>query len=171
MLRPVLALAVAPVLALSFLAKASPAPALGPGAVLEMQKQFFAAIDRGDADAARAFVDVGNSDLVFFGLDGGTPVVADGSAKVGDMIGKLARDAKSGGGTWTTTIASWKASCGSADASYAVLELDRAHVVDGKSSVQHLRSTALVHYADGKWKLFHWHVSPAVETATVAKKG
>ena len=165
MLRSVLALAVSPVLALSFLAAARPAPALGPGAVLEMQKQLLAAIDRGDADAARAFVDADNREVVFFGLDGGTPVVAEDAAKAGDMLGKLARDAKSAGGTWTTTIASWKADCPSAGLSYAVLELDRAHVVDGKSSVQHLRSTSLVHYADGKWKLFHWHISPAGESA------
>lgn len=150
--------------------RAAPPSALGPGAVIEMHKQLFAALDRGDADAAREFVEgdrkaTPRTSTMFLVDASGAPVKATDADESRDLLARLAGQAKSAGGTWATTLTSEAADCYSPELSYAVLELERSHTVGGKTEVRRYRSTSLVRYADKGWKIFHWHVSPADEPA------
>ena len=164
---PIAALASA-ILAGSWLAvpRGAPPSALGPGAVIEMHKQLFAALDRGDADAAREFVEGDRKATprtsTMFLIDGsGAPVKASDADESRDLLARLAAESKKAGGIWTTTLTSEAADCYSPELSYAVLELERSHAIGDKTEVRRYRSTSLVRYADKGWKIFHWHVSPA----------
>ena len=150
----------------------APSPALGPGAVLEMHKQLFAAIDKGDADKAASFVAdaTGGQEqpvTAFLIDENGKPVQAEGKAGMKDLVTKLAKASLDGGPEWTTTIVKSQADCAYAEVSYALLEFERNRAVKG--GLKRYRSTSLVRYVYGAWKLWHWHVSPADEaTATIA---
>lgn len=161
MQRAFAALLLAPAAVLAMLAASpSAAPAApGPGGVLEAHRLLFQAIDKGDADAARAFV-AGREDEVFFWVDGrGEPREATGPKACGQALADLATESKDAG--IVTSIKSWRADCPSGEASWCVLELERKREGKNGPEVQRLRSTSLVQFTSNGIKLFHLHVSPA----------
>lgn len=145
---------------------APPAVSHGPHGVIEMHEKLFAALDRGDADAAAAFVAVDRKaqprSVTMYLVDAkGEPLAATHAGEARDILAKLAAEAKHAGGTWSTKLVREQADCDSPELSYAILELERTHAIDGKTEVKRYRSSSLVRHEDGGWKLFHWHVSPA----------
>ncbi|MBI5363914.1 MAG: nuclear transport factor 2 family protein [Planctomycetes bacterium] len=153
---------------------AAPAP-FGPGAVLGLQKQLFAAIDAGDEAKAAALLDDtkegGWSDGENGGIERptlmlldarGLPVFAHGADAARALLAATARASKDGGPEWTTRIVRSRADCPSGELSYAVLEFERSRGVKG--GVQRYRSTVLARWTDGRMKLVHWHVSAADES-------
>jgi hypothetical protein len=149
--------------------RANPSAPLGGGSVLEMHRQLFAAIDRGEIEAVKAFVSDsrGSSGGSVFLVDfSGAPVQAWGTEGVRELLARTVAHRSKRGGEWKTTITKEVADCHSPELSYAVLEFERARVVDGKSETKRFRSTSLVCNDGGKWKLFHWHVSPMSEPGT-----
>lgn len=150
-----------------YLTSAAPSPTLGPGAILEMHKQLFAAIDKGDAEKAASFVaDSGGTaehPVTAFLIDeNGKPTQAEGKTAVKELVTKLAKSSVDGGPEWTTTIVKTEADCPSGEMSWAVIEFDRNRGVKG--GLKRYRSTSLVRYVEGAgWKIWHWHVSPADE--------
>lgn len=179
-MKPVLVLAVVLGATLTMLATAAPRPAPGPGAVLAMHKALVAALDAGDAEKALTFLDESKEGGWADGEDGGIarpslmlidpaglPVFADGAEEARALLAKVARAAKDGGPEWSSRIVRSRSDCHSPDLSYATLEFERTRGVKG--GTQLWRSTVLVRWVDGQWKLFHWHVSPAdAETAKLA---
>jgi hypothetical protein len=147
----------------------APRPAPGPGGILAMHKELFAAIDRGDGEAAGAFVAgdrkvMPRTPTLFLDVDAGgadAPLKAADAEEARELLARLAAGAKRSGGGWTTTITSEQADCYASELSYAVLEFERAHTVDGKTEVRRYRSTSLVRYESDHWRIFHWHVSRA----------
>ena len=142
----------------------APAAPAGPGAILAMQKSLFAAIDRGDAEAAKAFVahdrkGPGGMTTLFLIDRGGAPMRATGTDEAREVLAKLAAESKAAGGSFETKITGESAECPSSDVSYAALEFERVHTVDGKASKRTYRGTLLVRWEDEAWKLTHWHVS------------
>jgi hypothetical protein len=154
---------------------ATPSPLVGPGAVLEMHRQLFAAMDRGDVEAAKAFVDGENKDSerevsLFIPDASGIPTEAWGSNASRELLSRLVADRSKLGGQWTTTITKTSADCPSSSLSFAVLDIERTRAVDGRTEAEKYRSTSLVHFSDGHWKLFHWHLSPAGASASALAK-
>lgn len=142
-----------------------PAPPIGPGAVIEMQRELFAAIDAGDTERALAFL---HEDMHMQRSWGKRPCTlflpesGEGTTTARDHAqsrAALRRFVEEGKG-WKTEVTEATADCSSEDVSWAVLELTRRREVEGREVERRLRATALVTYDDG-WKLTHWHVSPA----------
>jgi SnoaL-like protein len=148
-------------------ARATSSPAPGPGAVIEMHKQLFAALDSGDEVAAKAFLTPG-LDTPFFLL---SPAASNAAAEepqrlenaeaAAGAFAALAQASRRAGGVFQTRITSAKADCESPQLSYAVLEIERTHTVQDAVEVRRYRSTSLVQYVDHRWRLAHWHVSAA----------
>lgn len=142
------------------------APAPGPGAILHMHRSLFAALDRGDAEAAMAFVapDLNGpprkSSLFLVGM-AGEPVVSTTAAASSELLAVLAKESGAAGGTWKTTMSRETAECDSGEVSYATFEFERVHEVDGRKVARRYLSTSLACYEKGEWRIFHWHVSPA----------
>jgi hypothetical protein len=141
--------------------------AAGPEGVIAMHQQLLAALDRGDGEAAAAFVGgdlkgrPGTTTLMIVDA-AGTPVLADDAGSSGDLLRKLAAIAKGSKNPWTSTITrELQVECYAPEISWAVLEIERAREVDGKKEIRRFRSTALVRREGEAWKLFHWHLSPA----------
>lgn len=148
---------------------------LGPGGILEMHRHLFAAMDRGEVEAVKSFIDDDRrnserQDSLFLVEASGAPVRAWGGAGARELLARLVEADKKSGGEWKTTITKSSAECPSGDLSYAVLEFERAHIVDGKTVLERYRSTSLVRMSEGQWKLFHWHVSPAMPTESALVK-
>lgn len=171
-MRPLslLAVSAAAALAVTLLAARPAAPAFGPGAVLEMHRALFKAIDSGDAEKAAALVDSSGenskspafaSPSVYLVDANGLPVSARNLEETRALLAQLARASRDGGPEWSTTIQRSQADCGSPDLSCVVLELERSRGVKG--GVRHYRSTSLVRWTDAGFRLVHWHVSPADE--------
>lgn len=160
-------------------APVAPLP-FGPGAVVELHRELFAALDAGDEAKAVALLDTTTEGGWAEGADGGLarptlqllderglPVSAQGPDAARTLLAATARASKDGGPAWSTKIVKLRADCPSGDISYAVLEFERTR--GEKGATQRYRSTALVRWTDGRMKLFHWHVSPADEaTAKLA---
>lgn len=157
------------------LASSSLTPRPGPGAVLEMHKQLFAAIDAGDEARAVTFLDpakeggwpdgegggLGRPTLMLTAADG-MPASANGAEEARALLAKIARASRDGGPEWSTKIVTSRSDCHSSELSYATFEFERTRGVKG--GTQRWRSTSLVRHTEGGgWKLFHWHVSPADE--------
>lgn len=152
-------------------------PTLGPGAVLDLHRQLFTALDTGDAAKALTYLDTTSTDGYAEGQDGGLaspslqlldatnhPVSAYGPDACRALLTTLARPANDPT-PWRTKIVSSRSDCPSGDLSYAVLEFERMRGDSGP--VTRYRSTALTRWTrDGGMKLFHWHVSlaPVPET-------
>jgi len=161
MLRAVLVLPALFTLAL----RPAPQPAAGPGAVMAMQRDLFAAIDRGDGEAARSFVasdrkGPGGMTTLFLIDRAGTLVRATDSGSARDALARLAGESKVAGGSFATKITMESADCPSSDLSYAVIEFERVHTLDGKVDTRRYRGTLLVRHEESGWKVTHWHVSP-----------
>ena len=154
---------------LTLASRPAPLPAPGPGGILAMHRDLFAAIDRGDADAATAFLAAdrkgpGGSTTLFLLDRAGAPIAARGAPDARETLARFAPESKASGGTVQTRITSESADCPTSDLAFAVLELERVHARDGKEVVRRYRSTSLVRFEDSKWKLCHWHLSAALAT-------
>ena len=150
------------------------APLVGPGGVIELHRQLFAAIDAGDADKAAALLDVSGSAGFADGEDGGIarpdlmwlddhglPESARGAEAARALLTRHAKASQDGGPKWSTKILKSRADCYSADLSYAVIEFERSRGVKG--GTQRYFASALVRSVDGQWRVFHLHVSAADE--------
>ena len=136
-------------------------PALpGPGAVISTHVRLFAALDRGDVDAASAF----------FTRTGMGMELRDGEYRqspgaqfflpsaVEDPARALA--ARFAGGR-TRVVGGWS-DCPDGELSWAALEIEHTPK-DGAR--QRLRCTSLVSHVEGGWRLWYMHLSPAGEGA------
>jgi hypothetical protein len=142
---------------------------IGPGAILAMHRDLFAAIDRGDGAAAAAFLGSdrkgpGGSTSLFLLDRAGAPTRATGATDARELLAKVAAESKSAGGTFQTRITTEIAECPASELAFAVLELERVHAHDGREEVRRYRSTSLVRYEESGWKLLHWHLSAAAGT-------
>jgi len=161
------------VLALSLLvplaALASPRTVpVGPGAVVEMHRSLFAALDRGDEDAVRAMISTRGHGTAWTPEDGwseaggATIAIGDTSAPLGTL--DAAAGAKrllawgGGAGTRTSIRRAWS-DCASDRISFAVLELERTRLVEGVERTEAWRCTSLVSHEGGRWVLWHLHAS------------
>jgi hypothetical protein len=141
-------------------------PAAGPGAVIAMHQRLFRALDAGDASLARSFAtahenSIGQADCVLY-LPGEDGKLArhEGADAAGAALAAWAEASARAGGSFETKITFARDDCRSTDPSYAILEFERSHTAGGETTVRHYRSTSLVRYVDGAWKLFHWNVAP-----------
>jgi hypothetical protein len=144
----------------------APRPAAGPGAIIAMQKALFAAIDRGDAEAAGAFVASDRKGpggmTSFFLVDrSGAALRSTDATSARQVLAKLAAESKSADGTFETRITTEIADCPASELSFAVLEFERKHTSPGKVETRRYRGTLLARYEGDAWKVSHWHVSPA----------
>ena len=183
MRRPVIATFLALAAVAVALASAGPpkhpgSPAPGPGGVYSLHVQLFRAIDDGDGPAVEKLLggrmrglridsegrwseDGARLEMYVLGPDG-TPVETDDAATALKLL--IAQDAVDGSrGRWTTRILEGWMDCPSAELSYATLAFERTREVDGATVRKRYRSTSLVSYEDGAWRLWHFHVSPAGE--------
>jgi len=174
-MRSIVALAAISLLAIVLTNLGSARPVVpGPGAVIHMHEQLFAAADRGDHKGVIGFLHPDmNMDqeyrerpcTLFLPDQKGELVECESYAESRKALYGWAKAQTEAGGTWKTSVRSLGSDCFSSELSYAVLEVDRSHTVDGKTTTQRFVSTALVTYDDG-WKLTHWHLSPVpLETA------
>lgn len=151
-------LAVVPALA----ALAASRPALpGPGGVVDAHVKLFAALDRGDADAAAAY---------FTRTEQGLELGADGTFRKSpgaqyflpavseDPARELA--ARFAGGR-TKIVGGWS-DCPSGALSWAALELE--HTPKG-GEAQRWHSTGLVSHGDDGWRLWYLHLAPVGKAA------
>ena len=143
------------------------APTPGPGGVISMHKQLFAAIDAGDAARARSFIvdhenSIDQNDNVFYlpsrPSGDGEPRRVEGATALADCLAQMAEESAKAGGRFETRITYGRDDCRSED-SYAILEFERTHEKDGARTTQRFRSTSLVQGTGSGWKLYHWHVS------------
>lgn len=142
------------------------APLAGPGAVIEMHERLFAALDRCDASAARAFVVESDVPVSLLLADAnGRPAAADGVEAASALLARLAQERKSAGGTFKTKILKSRADCVSERLSYGIFEYEVMHALDDKTTTQRFTMTSLVHWTKDGMKLFHAHasISPGTE--------
>ena len=133
-------------------------PAAGPGAILAMQKALFAAIDRGDADAAGKFVasdrkGPGGMTSLFLVDRSGAAMSATDASSARAALAKLAAESKAAGGTFETKIVGESADCPDSELSFAVLEFERTHTAGGKVETRRYRGTLLARYEGSEWKV------------------
>lgn len=173
MLRPLLPLLLVPALVLGLPPLFASGPAPGPGQVLEMHRELFAELDRGGpegaAQVARHMREVKGglcwSEEKGWGDPGRFLALAlapgDEALRSTDPRRAAASLSHWADGGWKTTIQSAWSDCGSPERSYCVLELERTRKVNGVLERKRYRSTSLVSYRDGRWVLWHFHLSPA----------
>jgi hypothetical protein len=152
-----LALSVLP--AVAFLTASRPALP-GPGAVLETQRALFAALDRGDAQAAERFF---TRSKIGLGIDpSGKFTQAPGALYFvpGDAEHPARALAERFKGGTTRIVGGWS-DCTSGEVSWAALELEHTPA-DGRPQRWH--STALVRHEDAGMRLYLWHLAPAAAT-------
>src|SRR5262245_7593124 len=151
---------------LALASQPAPKAPVGPGAILAMQRSLFAAIDRGDGEAAASFVATdrkgpGGMTSLFLVDRSGAAIRAVDEPSCRAALAKLAAESKAAGGTFETKITSESADCPASELSFAVIEFDRVHTLEGKVERRKYRGTLLVRYDGAAWKVAHWHVSPA----------
>src|SRR5262245_48919742 len=142
-------------------APAAPDPAPGPGAVIAMHRELFAAMDRGDVEKALTFLhaDMNMKDpyrqrpcTLYLVADDGTPLRSEGCDESRSLFTLQLKNDGAARGTWKTTITSAHDDCFSSELTWCTLEFERTHVVDGRSTTRRYRSTTLAAY-DGGWKM------------------
>jgi len=157
--------------ALTFSPRASSATALpGPGGVIALHERLFEALDDLDLEALDKILDVDSPDgrrktVLLFDDGGEDPITAWGHGGAREALTRWAAMTGSG-----TRIVRQQVDCPSGEMSYAVLEFERIQrFTDGSARLRRFRSTSLVRHAQGGWKLFHWHVSPAEDDGQLIK--
>jgi hypothetical protein len=142
-----------------------PAPSPGPGAIAEMLKGLFQAIDAGDRAAAKACLvdkdvkfpvlvydlDVRNRPVTVEGLDGAHKYLDE----IFDTLQKESLKAKS-------RITKIHADCHSPKLGYATLEFTQQFTGGGQTETHAYRATVLVSWGKDQSKgpkIFHWHGS------------
>jgi len=104
-------------LALPLPALFTSAPAPGPGGVIAMHRQLFAAIDAGDAERARSFIvehknSIDQGDCVFYlPSRDGEPRRVEGAAALGDCLAQMASESAKAGGRFETRITYGRDDC------------------------------------------------------------
>jgi hypothetical protein len=156
-------------------APAAPRP-LGPGGVYDLHVKLFRALDAGDGAAVEKLLggktrgllidasgkwSEGGDDLRMFLLGpDGAPIETGEAADARKLL--LAQDGGADADArWTTRILDGWMDCPSGEVSFATLTFERTGKRDGRTVAQRYRSTSLVSYERGAWKLWHLHVSPA----------
>lgn len=171
------------------LAAAATAPPLyGPGGVLAMHQRFFTALDGGDVGTIGSILTGSPRGLTWSSDDkedkraegderGGwgeprgfqaflydhkdQPRNCDKESRAVKWLSVWSQNTVEPGGRWKTRITDAWMDCPSGDLGYAVLELERTYTTEDRIEVRRYRSTSLVSYTPGGWKLWHLHVSPA----------
>lgn len=142
----------------------SATPLPGPGGVIAMHEQLFKVLDKFDYEAAGKFLD-GDEPVLLLHDGGDKPITGWDRKTSGEAITKWAAGTGSG-----TRIVRQRVDCPSGELSYAVLEIERIQrFTDGTARLRRFLSTSLVRHSAGKWKLFHWHVSPAEDDGQLIK--
>jgi hypothetical protein len=154
------------------------APALGPGAVLDMHEALLAAAEHGAVVELQGLMfDGGELGWCFEAQrkDGHPGVFQSylpsdtgsagnaGSARVERQDDAGARLAAWGLGWKPEIVAAW-ADCGSATLSFCAFELVRKRGAGAEAEIERWLGTSLVSYQDGAeagWKIRHLHLSPA----------
>ncbi len=152
------------------------APTLpGPGAVLEMHKQLFAALDRGDLDTVREHLGESRLGAAWTPEEGwsGAPGFL---AWCSDAERGFASESRESGlrsllawaaegnrneGAWSTRITRAWTDCASGALSFAALEFARTRTIHGETESVRYRSTSLVSFDGERWVLWLFHVSRA----------
>jgi hypothetical protein len=143
----------------------SSAPVLpGPGGVIHAHENLFAALDRGDAEAAASlFTRTGtgmsmNREGKWEGSPGSALYLSDtsatGVAQTAPILEGLAERFKGGK---TEIVRAWS-DCPSENVSFAILEFEHTSHA-GETS--RYRSTALAQHQKKGFRFYHWHISPA----------
>ena len=178
MRKPLLALVALALSAavLPFLGSAAPSPSpLGPGGVYSLHVDLFRAMDACDGGAvaklfsarSRGLVidgerwsEKGDDVRVFLQTSAGEPIEAGSAEDARKLL--IAQDTLQGSPKgWKTRILEGWMDCPSGEVSYATLHFERTREVDGEVVTRRYRSTSLVSYEDGAWRLWHLHVSPS----------
>jgi hypothetical protein len=151
----------------------SAAPSVpGPGAVLEMHRRLFAALDAGDLERAREHF-VEHRQGASWTADGGwteprgfQALLLDGEGRAveaaapADAVSALAAWSRGAEGARTKVLGAWT-DCASAELSYAILELERSEPRADGAEIRRYRLTSLVSHRNGRWVIWHVHLSPA----------
>lgn len=163
------AAALVPLAAFAFAPKAPP----GPGAIEDMLRGMFKAMDNGDRDAVKACVAMdGNEPVLCWDNDlEGKPVAIKGGEATRKYIDGLMDGIAKSKVKLTSKITDMHAACDTPTLGYATLTFTQTATADGKSDTSTYWVTALV-TADknDKWHIFHWHSSTAASEAPTAPK-
>lgn len=147
-------------------AASAPPTAVGPGGILQMHAQLLAALDAGDGRAVAAHIGGGESTTLFLCEPDAEPVVAMDRKNVCDELIRWAeRSAKAG--EWSSRSVPVRVDCPTSDLSYAIMEIERR--AKGSKDVERYHSTALVEHRGGKFKIVHWHLSPARDAKSLGR--
>lgn len=157
--------------ALSLGSFADPAPAPGPGAIIDLHVRIFRALDTVDPAALRDELALGD-DFVVYGPGPNGPVRAQGEAEVWNWFKDAFEATKAAGGTFSTKITWSHADCHSPELGYGLIEFTRTQVKDGVTTEAHFRATALASWDKGHCRLRHWHLTSIPhEPRAVPSKG
>lgn len=155
----------------------APRPTSGPGAIEDMLRGMFQAMDRGDHAAAKRCLATGDTPfpVLVWDLDlENKPVAVQGAAAAAKYLDDLLDGAAKAKAKIATNLVAVHADCHSPELGYATIEFDQTVVVDGKSDSSHFRATVLVSMdKGGQWHVFHWHASlvpPAAQAGKSAAK-
>jgi hypothetical protein len=135
-------------------APVGPAP-IGPGAVVDMHKALFAALDRGDAMGAAGLVSDGDSavSLVVLGADG-SHRRAQGAEEMKKLLGVMAEERKKMG-KYETKILESKADCDSDKLSWGTFELQTVRGAGDKTTSTRYAMTSIVRWTKDGMRLVH----------------
>ena len=157
-----------------------PAP-FGPGGVLDTLVQYCEAYDDFDLEQLGTLMLDRNDGILFVPGDKGFRTIEDPEKRAlfydvswdENEFGTSTRmrfmkalDAeflqlKEEKGSVRTVVNSVHADCHSGELSFATFELDRIYTLgDGQTRTSPLRGTALMSHRDGRFRIWHWHVSP-----------
>lgn len=143
-----------------------PAPERGPGAIEEMLKGFFKALDAGDRAGAQACINPKDSHfpVLVYDLDHeNKPVTHEGAEASTKYLDSIFDSLQKSQARVVSKIGKIHADCHSPELGYATLEFSQAVTIGTKTETSSYRATALVTYEkqDRKWRIFHWHASLA----------
>jgi hypothetical protein len=136
-------------------APVGPAP-VGGGAVIEMHKRLFAALDRGDVMGAAGVVSDGDAavSLVVLGADGAYRR-AQGSEEMKKLLGVMAEERKKLGGKFETKILVTQAECPSEQLSWGAFELETQRAVGEKTTSTRYTMTSIARSTKDGMRLVH----------------
>ncbi len=157
----------------------APVAPTGPGAIADMLRGMFKAIDAGDRAGAKACLATAECKFptLVWDLDlENKPVAIVGVEAAGKYIDSLFDATAKMKATLASKITSLHADCHSPELGFATLEFSQTVTVDNKPETSNYRVTALVSAdQDNKWHIFHWHASlvpaAAPPAAPAAGKG
>jgi hypothetical protein len=171
MFRSMLVLGSAATLILSLVAARPAAPVAGPGAVIEMQTRFLAALDSGDAKALADFVAEGDQPTSLLMVDlAGRNARADGIDATRTELAKLAQERKEKGGTFASKLLKSQADCSSEHLTYGIFEYETTHTAGDKLTSRRFAATVLAYWTKPGMKVRRMHVSELPDEPKVATR-